>query len=366
MINSWKKFGERVAEARKAAGVTQKDLATSIGLDRTAVSKIESGTRHIDSLELAKIGDVLRRPVSWFMTSPSPMVVSRREAREGMEQSADVLLESLATDVEQLVEMKLLTPAPSPPLNVSVDDVETAEQAALAVRSHLALPTQPLNDVVRIAEQLGLYVFVLELKEKVQGSYLALTRGGVALVQGTAPSGKRRFTAIHELGHHVLADEYSTEWIKGGKDERERLISAFAVHLLLPRASARTRWEELDGDADPWNAAVHLGAEFGLSWSALCAQLKNLDLVSEQDRNELSRRPPGAIDFLERMLTLVDMPKCPSIPPGYCSAVIKAFRGHRIGKQRALELLLGTVEPRDLPEQHEVPMNAMLDELSPL
>ena len=366
MIKTWKKFGERIAEARKAAGVTQKDLATAIGLDRTAVSKIESGARRIDSLELAQISDELRRPVYWFLSTPSPAVISRREAREGMVQNADVLLESLAADVEQLVEMRLLTPAPSPQLNVSVDDVETAEQAALAVRRHLGLPTQPLTDMVRITEQLGLYVFVLELKEKVQGSYLALTRGGVALVQGAAQPGKRRFTTAHELGHHVLADEYSTEWIKGGKDERERLISAFAVHLLLPRAAARARWRELDGAADPWNAAVHLGAEFGLSWSALCAQLRNLDIVSDEVRDELSRRPPGATDFMERMLELMELPRCPSIPPGYCAAVIKAFRGHRIGKQRALELLLGTVFPGDLPEQHDVPMDAMLDELSPL
>ncbi len=58
----------------------------------------------MDSLELARISDLLRRPVSWFLVTPSPAVVSRRTAREGVELEADVVLESLASAVEQLVE----------------------------------------------------------------------------------------------------------------------------------------------------------------------------------------------------------------------------------------------------------------------
>jgi len=116
MIKTWKDFGERIARARKAANFTQNDLASFIGLDRTAVTKIENGSRRIDSLELARISEVLRRSVSWFLMTPSPAVISRREAREGMELDADVLLESLAADVEQLVEMKVLSPTTPPPL----------------------------------------------------------------------------------------------------------------------------------------------------------------------------------------------------------------------------------------------------------
>lgn len=366
MIETWEAFGERIAQARKAAGFTQSDLASSIGLDRTVVTKIEKGTRRIDSLELARISHVLRRPVSWFLMTPSPAVISRRTAREGVELEADVRLESLALDVEQLIELKLMNPAPCPDLPVSVDSVETAEQAANSVRRHLKVGNDPLRDLAEIFEKLGMYLFVLPLDAEVQGSYIAIEGAGVALIQGNDPSGRRRFTAAHELGHHVLADEYSTEWIKGGKDERERLISAFAVHLLLPRGGAESRWRELNGPDDARTAALHLGAEYGLSWSALCAQLKNLGLVSEDQRVELCQRAPGKADFIEHQLTLVEMPGSPTVPAGYASAVIKAFRGHRIGRERALELLHGTLTAEELPEQHEVPMDAMMQELSPL
>lgn len=56
-----------MAAARKAAGVTQASLARDAELDRTAVSKIESGRRAISSLELVAIARALGRPLQWFL-----------------------------------------------------------------------------------------------------------------------------------------------------------------------------------------------------------------------------------------------------------------------------------------------------------
>ncbi|MFH1176958.1 MAG: XRE family transcriptional regulator [Acidobacteriota bacterium] len=365
MSTTWPELGERVVRARRAAGFTQSDLAAAVGMDRTAISKIENGDRRVDSLELGRIAEILKRPVSWFLTTPIPAVISRRQAREGIELAADILLETLATDVEQLVEMGLLSPVRPPQLDLAVESVESAESAAIQIRNQLQ-PDGALLDLARLAEQLGLYVFVLELEPNVEGSYLALEAGGVALVQGRDPSGKRRFTIAHELGHHVLADEYSSDWITGDRDERERLISAFAIHLLLPRSAVLTRWRQLDGDSDPWNATIHLAAEYGVSWSAVCAQLRNLRLVDEETRRALTRRRPVRADYLERMLGVPAEPPCPAVPPGFAAAVIKGYRRHLLGRERALELLRGTLAPDGLPEQHEVPLEAMLDELEPV
>lgn len=60
-------LGRRIAEARAMAGMTQASLAGAISLDRTAVSKIESGRRQVTSLELAAIARNLGRPIEWFL-----------------------------------------------------------------------------------------------------------------------------------------------------------------------------------------------------------------------------------------------------------------------------------------------------------
>ncbi|HEY5258322.1 MAG TPA: helix-turn-helix transcriptional regulator [Candidatus Baltobacteraceae bacterium] len=57
---------ERIARARDQAGVSQTELAAKLGLDNTAVSKIEQGKRAVSSVELASIAEYCGRPISWF------------------------------------------------------------------------------------------------------------------------------------------------------------------------------------------------------------------------------------------------------------------------------------------------------------
>jgi uncharacterized protein len=66
-------LGNRIADARRAAGLSQSALADAIFLDRTAVSKIESGQRHVSSMELASIAKSLSRPIQSFFDEKAPV-----------------------------------------------------------------------------------------------------------------------------------------------------------------------------------------------------------------------------------------------------------------------------------------------------
>lgn len=60
-------LGERIARARRELHLSQERLAASIGLDRSALSRAESGARAVDSLELTRISEATGRPVTWFL-----------------------------------------------------------------------------------------------------------------------------------------------------------------------------------------------------------------------------------------------------------------------------------------------------------
>lgn len=52
-------LGRRIARARKRAGLTQEQLATALGLERTAITRIELGAQGLDTLQLTAIAETL-------------------------------------------------------------------------------------------------------------------------------------------------------------------------------------------------------------------------------------------------------------------------------------------------------------------
>ena len=360
-LKNWQELGARIAEARKVSQLSQAELATAVNLDRTAITKLESGERKLDSLELVRIAGVLKRSVDWFLSRPLPAVVSRRKRRGTSDESkADALLDGVARDVKLLVDMGLLSPPPAPQ-PVAVDSVETAELAARDLRRQLALPSGPVWDLLALAERLGCYAFCLDLRdESLDGSYLRLEAGGVAVVNGAMRSGRRRFTLAHELGHHLFADDFSDEWIVGPDGEgRERLINAFVIHLLMPREACLSRWQALDGRREPRAAALALGAEFGVSWTAVLGHLRNLDLMDQRTHERLRADHPTRADYMEGGVTLREELTPPAVPPRYAQTVIRAFKRHKLSGSRTLDLLHGVATAQDLPREDEVPLESM-------
>jgi Zn-dependent peptidase ImmA (M78 family) len=232
-------------------------------------------------------------------------------------------------------------------------------------RNRLGRPKAELWDLARVAEQLGLFTFTFDIGDaQVDGAYAVLDAAGVAIINGHFDSGRRRFTLAHELGHHVLQDEFTSDWdILTGAQGRERLINAFAVHFLLPRAAAEAAWRDQEGATRPWDAALFLGARFGLSWSALCLHLKNLGLIDRGTYEALRVVAPRAVDFVEREISVQEDLRPPRVPPCYAAAVVKAYRTQKISAGRAIELLFGTLSQSDLPPLDSIPLDALRSDL---
>ena len=58
--------------------MTQEALAHSIELERSTISKIESGARKVSAIELSKIARALHTSMASFFRSPAPAIVSHR------------------------------------------------------------------------------------------------------------------------------------------------------------------------------------------------------------------------------------------------------------------------------------------------
>lgn len=61
-----KALGERLREAREYLGFSQDQVATFMGISRSALSLMETGQRKVEALELKKLAGLYKRPVGHF------------------------------------------------------------------------------------------------------------------------------------------------------------------------------------------------------------------------------------------------------------------------------------------------------------
>ena len=364
-LTDWPAVGARVALARRSIGLTQADLAARIGLERTALAKIESGNRNLSALELVALARAADLPIDWFVAESAPVVASRRAGDLHESSIVDVRVDVLTRDVMQLLELDLLHPAASRPELSVPRDVTAAETAAMAVRAHAGYDAGQLIDLAAAAEALGVFAYSLAFPgSDADGAYVAINDElGVALLNGTHQSARRRFTLAHEIGHHVFQDAYAVDLEATGRSDTESLIDAFAIHLLLPRAALEQRWSDLEGRDDPRSAAIVIGAEYRLSWTALCGHLVNLGLL-DRDQGDIQREAmPRADEYDELDAEITEELAPPMVPRLIVRATRLGYRTHRLGTGRALELVHGTLTEADLPNRKTLSRAALAGEL---
>jgi|SRR5580658_10148178 hypothetical protein len=138
----------------------------------------------------------------------------------------------------------------------------------------------------------------------------------------------------------------------------ERLINAFAIHLLLPRGPVIEVWQALAEQGERL-AAVAISVRFRASWSATCNQLCNLQLIDDAERQQLTSTAPNAADFVALGERWEAELQAPAVPPRYGTRILSAYQAGRLSGARAVELLYGTVMIEELPEQRALPLDSL-------
>lgn len=213
-VKDFGELGARIRQVRLGTGLNQTGLAQCCRLERTALSRIESGERKVSALELARIAEVLQVTLSDLVLLPladvraaQPPVDedSRPEERESFRAGLD--LDRAWRDLCQLRDDGLLEPVD---LGVGGEGIGSPEQArALAreIRGFLGVGDDPLGAMADVAAGLGLWCRTTAAR--IDGRSLTPQPGlGVAVIGEDLEPGRRRATVAHEIGHHVAGDAY--------------------------------------------------------------------------------------------------------------------------------------------------------------
>ena len=291
-------IGDRIRQARLAAGLTLAALGEKVGLTHTAIQKYEKELLTPTSSQLLKLARACGIRVEYFFRTHQVELVDP-EFRK-LSTFGKTAQEALKIKVADLVEkrVELLGYFPESPvfrfespacLPKSIQTLDQIEEFADKARGAWNLGLDPIGDLTDTLETLGLLVIVVEEDNPGFSGLQATARTAdgrtypVVAVSSNWPGDRQRFTLAHELGHLLLDGRLENEI------NEEKACNRFAGAFLAPKAAViqclgtfrrALEWQEL-------LAAKH---EFGLSMGGWLQRAKQCGVISESIHLGLFKR----------------------------------------------------------------------------
>ncbi len=279
-------FGNRLASARKMAGLSLQGLADKLEgvVGRQALHKYERHAASPNSKVLIALSRALNVPVDFFFTEPEVNVVLEhvdyrkksimsKTQQSAIEQQCSEALSRYLTLELAMQEEKAVQDFV---FDKMVGTPEDADEAAQQLRRDWGLGDDPIPNVVAMLEDKGYKVIELATDADFDGlkAYAGVARV-IGLNNNIEDTCRKRFTALHELAHHVLL--FPTDM---PERDKERLCHCFAGAVLYPKAQAlevmhRERFHFYLSEL------VMLKEYWGISIAALFARAKNLGIISQ-------------------------------------------------------------------------------------
>lgn len=342
------KLGGRLREIRKSRRISQKAAADAIGVSRTAITKMETGDRSVSTLELSRLANLYRRPVSGFFEEDDlageDVLVRLYLAAPGLERDAEVgrrVDRCLDLCREGMVLRRLLgrdakLELPAYGLGVPRNAgkaIEQGEEIAGAERRRLGIGNAAVGDMAELAGTQGIWASSMELPDGMSGLFLSHPSVGlVILANASHPRGRKRFAYAHEYAHALLDREsgVAVSSVENSSELVEKRANGFAAAFLMPgegvgevlkgldkRASGRREkmiFDAAGGERIKVESSssrisckdVALVAHhFGVDYDAALYRLHNLQHVSHTECGGLLKQKNIGRRYLD-MLNLLD------------------------------------------------------------
>lgn len=339
---------------RAVRGLTGEQLGRALGLTKSQVSKVENGTRKLDVSEVALVADALGVTLAEVlgverkgslalaarvMTVPEQdqTAPARRRVRQVLEAEAALgdaigLLparpSSAGTAVLERVRLEGLANAAT---------VAGGTRLAGIVREELGLGRAPIGDLPALVERhFGLSTVTWPIGKTVSGLCAHSADVALVLVSSSFPVGHQRFTAAHELAHHLVGDPREViieSDVFAISTPPERRANAFAAALLMPADGLR---EVVNGRRVDDVVLAELMREFGVSYTALLYRLADpaVRLMSTAARDQWLQRVPTSVlraagDPFPAELTRPDEAR--RVPPRLLAAAQQGYQNGQVG-----------------------------------
>lgn len=279
-----KDFGKRLKNARIMRGFSMDELCLKLGnnLSKMAISKYENGKTIPNSSVLISLADALNVSVDYFYR-PSIFSIESIHFRKKStlpQKKINSLKEIIADYSERYIEIESICAVENPFTQSNRKFIKCKNDvlnAAAELRQSWNLGEDGIVNVIEMLEEQGIKVLEIEAPEKFDGLSTIINKSHpIIVLNKDFCSERKRFTALHELGHIMLEfDEFLEE------KEQESLCNMFANEMLIPK-SAFIRLLGASRHDISYIEMQAIQKQFGISCDALMYKAKDLEIISEQ------------------------------------------------------------------------------------
>ncbi|MDR9398119.1 XRE family transcriptional regulator [Salibacter sp.] len=282
MLNN--QFSIRLKLARSLAGLSQDELVQKMNglVSKNAISKYEKGLMMPGSSVLVELSKALEVKTDFFFRNETielPEVKFRKHSRLKKSEIKKIIAQS--TDLlERYLEVESILVLGgkfhNPIKNINCKNIDDAKNAAIKLREYWELGLNPIPNVIEMLEYHEVKVFEFTTSDGFDG--LSTWVGDIPLVVLNKSFNvlRKRFTALHELGHVLL----NIDRKKIDEKVEEKLCNAFANELLIPSEKLVENIGK-HRKSISLNELIDLKEYYGISIAALMYKVRELKIVNE-------------------------------------------------------------------------------------
>ncbi|MFA9370997.1 MAG: helix-turn-helix domain-containing protein [Labilibaculum antarcticum] len=277
-------FATRLKSARTMQGLSMDELVNKMNgkLSKNSISKYEKGDMLPDSTHLIELANALNRAVDYFFR---PLKVSLEKVEFRKKSSLKVkesnrIKEFVKDYTERYLEIEeILSVCPvfkNPIANIPIRTGQDVKDAVDRLRNEWKIGYNAIPNVVKLLEDNGIKVIEIEAHMQFDGlSSLIDDAFPIIVLNNDFLAERKRFTALHELGHLLLQIDESIK-----QKDIENLCNIFANMMLI----ADEVFVNIIG-ASRHDIAVQelvsIQVNYGISIDALMYKAKDLNCISE-------------------------------------------------------------------------------------
>jgi len=285
-------IGQRINRARKASGLSLRDLGEAVGLSHAAIKKYEDGIATPPSSTLLKMAKALNVRTEYFFRPQTASLegIEYRKKTSLPRKLLNAIEHEVIDQIERRIELENLFP--KSPINSfsqintlpsKIKTIQDIEGIAEGVRKSWSLGTDPLPDLVDLFETNGIRVFMVEVNAnpKFDGLTASINGMPIVVVGSNWPGDRQRFTLAHELGHLMLLNKLPSSI------NEEEACHYFAGAFLLPKEPLLQKLGAHRTNLELKELSL-LKEEYGLSMAGILYRAKNLEIISPALKESIS------------------------------------------------------------------------------